>query len=323
MSFRRKLSVIIVLTIFGVAVPMFWLPQTPAKVHATFLTEAAALRDTVDILRGSECTQNAVGAFKRAVERYSSKGFNFDLSKFPRPRSGIYSFDSASGLVAALPHQLCDTPHAYEFNCFDTVITLADGLLSTSLRPDDLAGPFLVQYTPTTNSGSIVRKDTARDAFTLAYPQWYLAATDSAFPAVTRDARISLTAIMFRWHVLPPSTTEEALRSGVLEALRESWRHHDLKFPAGFEIVLCHEVSLQNRMFITAHAGLLFPHKNGYVYIEKSGGSGPFVRLDFEDRAELLIWLGGMFRGAEKLGYTHHFATFNDTKIEVLEFLQK
>jgi len=82
---------------------------------------------------------------------------------------------------------------------------------------------------------------------------------------------------------------------------------------------LCHEVNFPKRWFVTVHAGLLFPRERGYTYIEKSGGSGPFVRLDFDDRAAMLTWLAGMFRGAEKLGYTHHFATFNDTKIERLE----
>jgi len=108
-----------------------------------------------------------------------------------------------------------------------------------------------------------------------------------------------------------------------MDALLATWRRHDLKFPPRFEVVLCHEVNFPLRTCVTAHAGLLFPRKHGYTYIEKSGGSGPFVRLDFEDRADLLTWLAGMFRGAEKFGYTHHFATFNDTKIEMLEFLKK
>jgi hypothetical protein len=37
---------------------------------------------------------------------------------------------------------------------------------------------------------------------------------------------------------------------------------------------------------------------------------------DFEDRATLLTWFAGTFKGAEKFGYTHHFATFNQDTIE-------
>ena len=74
---------------------------------------------------------------------------------------------------------------------------------------------------------------------------------------------------------------------------------------------------------MTAHAGLLFPREHGFTYIEKAGGSGPFVRLDFDERGALLTWFSGMFRGAERLGYTHHFATFDNTRIQPIEFLKK
>jgi len=104
-----------------------------------------------------------------------------------------------------------------------------------------------------------------------------------------------------------------------MEALKASWTRQGMSFPQRFEVVLCHEVSLPQRWFVTSHAGLLFPRERGYTYIEKAGGSGPFVRLDFADRGALLTWFSATFRGAERLGYTHHFATFNDKKIEMVE----
>jgi len=157
----------------------------------------------------------------------------------------------------------------------------------------------------------------------LAYQPWYREATEDALPKSMFDARISLTAALFRCHVLPQSTTEAGLACGVMESLKAGWSRQRMSFPKRFEVVLCHEVNLPGRWIVTAHAGLVFPRQRGYTYIEKGGGSGPFVRLDFDDRTVLLTWLGGMFRGAEKLGYTHHFATFNDTKIEMLEFFKK
>ena len=70
---------------------------------------------------------------------------------------------------------------------------------------------------------------------------------------------------------------------------------------------------------VTAHAGLLFQGKERFVYLEKDGGSGPFVRLDFDNKADLRIWLSAMFKGAEKLGYTYHFVAFNDTHIQRID----
>jgi hypothetical protein len=294
-----------------------------ATVRASFFTDRAALHETLDVLRDGGCTRDATGTFQHAVERYTSSRFDFDFGKFPKSHAGFYAFQSASALVAALPHQLADTQHAYEFNCFDTVISLTGDSLRTSVRPDELAGPYLVPYTPTNGSFTILPRATARDAFTLAYPEWYRDATADALPKSMRDGRVSLTAALVRCHMLPQSTTEGGLARGVMDALKASWARQGMNFPQRFEVVLCHQVSFPQRWFVTVHAGLLFPRQRGYTYIEKAGGSGPFVRLDFDDRAALLTWLGGMFRGAEKLGYTHHFATFNDTKMEMVEFLKK
>jgi hypothetical protein len=311
--------------IIGVAVLLFVFQPSlaAATVRASFFSDRAALHDTLDVLRDGGCTREATGTFQREVERYTSSPFDFDFGKVPKSHAGFYAFESAPALVAALPHQLADTQHAYEINCFDAIIALAGDSLRTSVRPDDLAGPYLVPYTPTNGSFTILPRATARDAFTLAYPEWYRDATKDALPKSMRDSRVSLTATLVRCHMLPQSTTEGGLARGVMDALTASWARQSMSFPQRFEIVLCHQVSFPQRWFVTVHAGLLFPRQRGYTYIEKAGGSGPFVRLDFEDRAALLTWLGGMFRGAERLGYTHHFATFNDTKMEMVEFLKK
>jgi hypothetical protein len=299
-------------------------PSLPAAtVRASFLTEPTALRDTLAVLQSAGCTHERTAAFQRAVERYASSAFVFDFGKFPKPRNGFYDFESAAALVAALPHQLADTQHAYEFNCFDAVVALAGESLRTTVRPDELAGPYLVPYTPTSGSFTILPRATARDAFNLIYPDWYRDATEDALPKSMRDARISLTAALFRSNILPQSTTEKGLSRGIMETLRASWARLGMSFPRRFEVVLCHQVNLPQRWFATVHAGLLFPRQHGFTYVEKAGGSGPFVRLDLDDRSALRTWFGGTFRGAEKLGYTHHFATFNDTKIEVVEFLNK
>ncbi len=312
------------ITSFVVALLVALQPSSrAATVRASFLIEQAALRDTLAVLRGGGCTQEAASTFQRAVERYTSSTFNFDFGKFPKPRDGFYSFESPAALVAALPHQLADTQHSYEFNCFDTVVALASDSLRTGVRPDEISGPYLVPHTPTNRAFTILPRATARDAFTLVYPEWYRDTTAEALPKSMRDAHIGLVAALFRCHMLPQSTTEDGLARGVMDALKASWLRQGMTFPQWFEVVLCHEVSLPQRWFVTVHAGLLFRRERGFVYVEKAGGSGPFVRLDFDDRSALLTWFGGMFRGAERLGYTHHFATFNDTKIEMVEFLKK
>jgi hypothetical protein len=53
-----------------------------------------------------------------------------------------------------------------------------------------------------------------------------------------------------------------------------------------------------------------------YVYIEKTGGSGPFVRLDFGNTGDLIAWLAWKF---DKTKGVPVFVTFNDSDIERLD----
>ena len=260
--------------------------------------------------------------FRNMVGRYHGTPFNFDRSRFPASTNGFYHFGSVSNLVAALPHPLCDTDHAYEFNCFDIVIALADTSLRTPVKPDDLIGPYLAPYAPTNGTFFIRPTATARDAYAVAYHSWYREGAESLFPAKLNDIRIALTAALFSCHLLPQSTVETNLQHTTLGVLQSSWRRMRLEFPKGLELVLCHEVHFPQKWLVTAHAGLLLKRNNGYSYIEKSGGKGPFVRLDLSDRQDLVAWLSAMFRGAERFGYTHHFVTFNETRIESLDSLK-
>jgi hypothetical protein len=69
---------------------------------------------------------------------------------------------------------------------------------------------------------------------------------------------------------------------------------------------------------ITDHAGVLFRYNGGYIYLEKAGGSGPFVRLDFKDKTDLTPWLAAAFLNPMP-PEGHRFATFNADSIVNLD----
>lgn len=297
--------------------------RAASSVRISFLDDPAVLLDTLQLMRNSGCADEGIAVFQRAVERYLATPSELELSRFSRRQDGFHVFQSIAALTSALPHPLCDTPHPYEWNCFDNVIVLTGGSLSTSVRPGQLTGPLLVPHTATNGAFSLVPAATPRDAFTFVYPSWYREATERLWPELQRDRRVVLTAALFSAHLLPQGTTGESLKRELMETLRTDWRRLDVRFPPRFELVLCHEVNLPQFWLVTVHAGLLFPRQGGFSYVEKAGGKGPFVRLDFDDRAALWEWLGAMFRGGEKLGYTHHFATLNDARVERLDTVKK
>ena len=295
--------------------PHWSLQALPVRI--SFLTNKEALQDTLGLFQKSGCAGDAVAAFGRAVEDYNAIGLKFDVSRFPRVESGFYSFPSVSALLSVLPAQLWNCPHPFGLNCFDTVIVVASGKFRTEMRPDDRFDEFLPAGVLTNGDLAYAHAQTAREAFDLSYEAWYQEATSNYVPHNLADTRIVLTAAMYCFHLLPASTGPQNVESQVMGTLRESWEKQKIIFPPGIQVVLLHQVSISPaRHFIaTAHAGLLFPEHNGYTYLEKDGGRGPFVRLDFHDRVDLLAYLAGT---SGKVSGDYIFVTFNDTEIELL-----
>ncbi len=250
------------------------------------------------------------------VDHYNSTALTVNVSKFPQAQNGYYTFQSSSQLLAVLPHRFWDIPQRFENNCFDMVIVLAGGKLQAGLHPDDHSSVYLPAEVDQ-NGEQLCRTQvsTAREAFNISYPAWYRDASTNYIPSAMADVRINLTAALYCFHLLPTPTNQEELSEQVINVLRASWKKQAILFPSEFQVVLCHQGFLANRAFVTTHAGLLFPIKNGYTYLEKTGGNGPFMRLDFDGRTDLLKWLAGRFG---KASGDYIFATFNDSKIEML-----
>jgi len=287
-------------------------------VEISFLEDATAVQDTTEFLRAQGCRSDAIAAFRQAVLRYREHPLELDRTEFPTRKMGFYSFASASNLVAALTHPLYDSAHPYELNCFDSAILLTKDLLHVRVQPDELAGPFLPAFTWTNHLTYWYVAATARDAFSDTYPSWYTDVTKDIMGASTNETRMCLVTAFDCWHVLPGSGSDGSVGNGLLKVLQHDWEKQRLIFPTNIEVVLCHQLSPSEGRAVTEHAGLLFHDRKHYVYIEKAGGSGPFVRLDFNDLAELPTWLAAPHAG-ETNTTNQYFATFNDKRIEVLK----
>ena len=289
------------------------------EIRLSFLNDSSALDSTLEFLSSKGCNEETIAFFRRAVEHYYVVPLNLDLTNFPPSENGFYSFHSMAQAVAALPHKLRDTPHAFELNCFDTVIILAMEHFRSSLGPDDIFGTSLsLQMTNSNGAWVALNTATARDAFEWSCPSWYRDASEGFIPPSWSDQRINLNAAIFRGYVLPSSTSEDNLPQNVLKTVSANWKRQQVMFPQNCQVVLCHEVRKGQAIFSTSHAGVLFESGRGYTFWEKDSGSGPFVRLDFDTRADLLFWLASKMDAPEPPGRKRFFATFNNTEIEEL-----
>ena len=282
-----------------------------APVRFAILTDGPALTDTVRFLREAGCEGRALAGFEAlASDRAAHPGFRF--SHLPPARNGFYDFVSIRALSDALYTNGPPESPVCDFNCFDTVFLLAGARLRTTLKPDDSGWPFLVWACCDTNRGPtaswIITAATPRAAFEAQYETGrdYGRVSTIEFPEDMRDSRICLTAALFGASVLPASALTNCSSEVVFPVLRSSWLHSGVTFPSNFEVLIVH---LPDGLMLRAsHAGLLFPRGREFTYIEKTGGTGYFMRLDVSEKTDVFEWVRAMHSDTNKV----FFATLNE-----------
>ena len=102
--------------------------------------------------------------------------------------------------------------------------------------------------------------------------------------------------------------------SALLETLRVYWKRCGVIFPRDPKIVIFHSVTIKDCSVWTSHCGLLFRDGSHYIFLEKDGPFGPYVRLEFADLNDLFVWYKAAVRPSSD-GGNIVFATINDERI--------
>ena len=302
----------VIISFFGAA------PRLNASpIEISFLDDDAALQNTANLLGAIGCDSNSINLFQTAVQWNYKYPLGLELKAFPPRKNGFYQFLSISDLIAALPQPLITAAHPAQMNCFDSVILLAGSLMQTKVRPDALCGPFLTPVTLTNNIVNMVVEATARDAYIASHPAWFAETTKAVWGESQENQHICLLPAFDSYFILPHATNPSNLADNLLQVLQAEWKRQGIVFPSNIEIVICYSAvwNQDGPAFLApfanaTHAGLLFRDHDRYVYLEKAGASGPYVRLDFADKRDLLPWLKSLIEPTitER---DHLFATFN------------
>lgn len=286
-----------------------------APLRVSFLDDESSLQDTVSVLRSNGCTEDALAGFQRAVQHYNRTPPSLDLKQFPESKSGFYEFTSGSNLVSALPHNLFNTKHEYEINCFDVALILAGDSIRTTTQPDDAGLTFVMEVNTGDNRPSPFPAGCARDAFAAVYPPQYTNLVERITGTPWTDKRIAVTPCVRSFCFLPKSPKEIELSSIVLSTRRSQWNRLGVSFPGNTALILLHRVASNRFGCFTEHAGLLVGKPGKQTYVEKTGGNGPFVRIDLNDLSDLAVYYGSLISGRMNASFPYSFLTVNDKQI--------
>ncbi len=100
----------------------------------------------------------------------------------------------------------------------------------------------------------------------------------------------TLEATFYQYQTLPLGTTSETVAAATRSALQRHWNRCGIRFPNHVSLVMLHRARADYHLAVTDHFGVLVEQKAGYIYLEKTGGRGPFLRIDVHDPADIAAY---------------------------------
>ena len=284
----------------------------PVKI--SFLDNSVAISSTAKFLISKGYDHESVNLFCKVLNHYNSTPSDLDFNSFPKAEAGFYSFRSMTNLTALLRRPLIYVKHEPELNCFDFTSLLTAASIKFKIKTNELAGPFLVPYGTTNGDVKMEVASTSDEAFKMICPSWWAQVSGAVFSGRLQAQRMDFLAAFNSFNFIPSTTSRENLPKVLLKSLKLTWNRCGISFPKQSKIVIFHSFWPQGRNALSTHSGLLFENDRQYVFLEKDGATGPYVRLDFENLNDLFIWYMAAIKPLADRGNIT-FATFNDEVI--------
>ncbi len=264
-------------------------------VRVSFLDTDAAREDTLRAFARAGCDTNHLAALRKAILHYYRTPLALDTSAFPPATDGFREFASISGFVAALgTNQLSFLDHDFELNCYDTAVLLAGPEMDAAVDLETPGAPWLAIQVTTNFTEWLEPVVSLGDVAAIAHPAWYTDfVRDIAQYEFPEKHRI-LNSVLYQYQTLPRDTSAETVAAETQAALRRHWQRGGVRFPEKVSLILLHRARTEYHLVVTDHAGVLLQQENGWLYLEKTGGKGPFLRIDVKDPADLAAYFATM-----------------------------
>lgn len=267
---------------------------TAAPVRVSFLDSESAREDTLRAFAEAGGRPEDLDALRQAIVRYYRAPLALDVSMFPPAENGFHAFASVADFVSALgTHQLSYLPRDFGMNCLDAALLLAAPDMDVAADRQSPDGPFYaVQVTGFQEK--MVPVDTLGAILDMLHPVRQRPPAAETQSSVFSEKHRLLEAVFYQYQFLPLDATAGTVAAEMQKSLQRHWARCGIRFPARLSLVLLHRASLDSSLAVTDHAGLLLRRDNGYLYFEKTGGRGPFLRIDLEDPADLAAYYSTM-----------------------------
>lgn len=267
-------------------------PLSAAPVRVSFLDTEESREDTLRAFAQTGCDPNNLSALRKAIVHYYRTPLALDVSALPPARDGFRTFSSVDNFLSALgTNQLSFLDHPFELNCFHAALLLAEPEMDSASDLESLDGTYAAVQVSANFNEWVRPVASLGNLYSIAHSDAYEASLQTICGMDFSRRHRTLLATFYQFHPLPLSTTSNAVPEETRAALRRHWKRSGVRFPANLSLVMLHRARADFHLALTDHAGILLKRDRGWLYFEKTGGKGPFLRLDVEDPADVAAYL--------------------------------
>lgn len=280
-----------------------------APVRVSFLNTDETREDTLRILAEAGCEPANLDALRKAMQHYYRAPLALDTSAFPHARAGFHEFASVADFVSALgTNQLSFLDHGFELNCYLGALMLAETHMDIAANLQTRDAPWLgIQVAHNFNEW-LAPFASLGDVYAGAVFPELETALEGVCGIEFSDKLKALMAALYQYQTLPLGTSADTIAAETQAALRRHWQRCGIQFPANLSLVMLHRARTDYHLAVTDHMGVLLRQKDGWLYLEKTGGKGPFLRIDVKDPAEIAAY----FSTGTWPDYPFNFMSVND-----------
>lgn len=260
-------------------------------IRVSFLNTDAAREDTLRAFADAGCEPENLAALRKAIQHYYQTPLALDVTSFPPASEGVYEFAAIGDFISALgTNPLSFLNHPFELNCYNAALLLAEPEMRVTADLQTRGAPYFAIQVSGNYTEWVMPVASLGDVYAIAHPPASESFLEKICGLEFSEKHKTLLAVFYQFQALPLGTAEDRAAAETQEALRRHWTRCGIQFPDNIALVMFHRASIDFHLAVTDHMGVLLKRDDGYLYFEKTGGRGPFLRIEVADPGDVAAY---------------------------------
>ena len=272
-----------------IAAVLYALTAAAGEIRISFLEDDQIRRDTCDLLKTNGVSEKVVEEFDRLVKIQNVAGNGVDTKLFPAIKNGWYEFHDLADLTSRQSCEFARVTGRPSLVCFDVLGMLLHGAgASADNLYENFQAKEILVVSPDERDIQSAQMQIYRTGMGLLTPpngyEYFVGRSRSE-----AETKLDLSLRAPRRIRSEEVDTDNKLRARFAQHMKVL-RQDGFEFPTNIQVGMVFYVDGRRGFMMSDHAFLCLKNGNKFTTVEKTSSRGPFVRGEFEDKADIAAY---------------------------------